>query len=115
MSSKSSTIAAQAIGVATLGAIVYFAFLSPDDPGTLSEIEVNDGVTVQAPRPSVQHPRRQQPAAKPRRASKRKITPPVPVTPAPTTVSPPGDTPAGAQYADAVARILGAVTRGSSP
>jgi hypothetical protein len=116
MSPKTGGLVAQAVGVAALGAVVYFAFLNPGDPGTLSEIAVSDGVTVTAPQPSAHHPRRQLPAPKPRRARKRgaptpAITPST--TPNPETTPPSADTPVGSQYADAVARILDSVARGS--
>jgi hypothetical protein len=113
VSPKTRAIAAQAIGVVILGAVVYFAFLKPGNPGTLSEIEVNDGVTVEAPRPSVHHPRRQQPGAKPRDTAAPRHAPGPATAATPEKTTPPPETPVGSQYADAVARILDSVARGA--
>jgi hypothetical protein len=121
-------IALQTLGVAALGAIVYFAFLQPSDPNPLSGIEVEGdipaGVTPGNGQATGQ--RNSKPPAGPARRSDGTRTlagirlipvPPgdaIPVPPGDAIPAPPGapgggDTPTGEQYDSAVARILGRV------
>jgi hypothetical protein len=121
-------IVAQAIGVAALGSLVYFAFLSPEDPDPLTGIEIEDGVRITPPeftadgrrkggpdRPK--DGRRRRSATLPRLVPKPSpslepvVTEPVGTEPVGTEPvgTEPIDTPSGSQYADAVARIVGRV------
>jgi hypothetical protein len=113
-------IALQALGVAALGAIVYFAFLQPSDPNPLSGIEVEGdipaGVTHGNGQAAAQRDRKS-PAGPARRDGGTRTLAGIrliPVQPGDAIPSPPGgpvggDTPTGEQYDSAVARILGRV------
>ena len=100
-------IAAQAIGVVALGAIVYFAFLSPDDSGPLSGIDVQPPVEGQPPERQAGKSKKSKPQS--RRSRLAAASPSRPILPGsvPTEGLPPVDSPAGSQYAGTVARILG--------
>ena len=121
MSSKYAVVAAQAVGVAALATVVYLAFLSPGSPGPLREIQVEDGVTVEAPdrhgRDGDKNRHRGE-NAKPRPHRAAPALPALPtltlVNPSPTPATPQEpDGPAGSQYASAVTRIAGNVARGA--
>ena len=105
-------IVAQAIGVVALGSIVYFAFLSPEDPDPLTGIEIENGVGITPPQFTTDG-RRQGGPDKPKDSRTRRATTlPRLVPTQPTsepTVTEPINTPSGSQYADGVARILGRV------
>jgi hypothetical protein len=106
-------IAAQAIGVLALIAIVYGAFLRPDDPDPLTGIEIEDGAALEAA-PFVGGERRRGRSNGPARVAKRSRGP---ATVAESelgvehvdTIA--ADTPAAAQYSGGVARILDQVAR----
>ncbi len=119
-------IALQALGVVVLGAIVYLAFLLPDDPGDLNRIEAGD-----SDQEIVQGPARQTtgnggqgdsrpPGAAPETgvAGSAGATT-IPLEPAPG-VTPPSsegavqgdpDNPTDSQYQSAVAAIRDQITR----
>jgi hypothetical protein len=106
-------IAAQAVGVAALGIVVYFAFLHPDGSNTPTSIQVDDGAEVSVPpeRSRRTKDKHRDPNSQPRkaqRASRPAFVPPPPVAPVAGTN---GDTPTESQYQTAVARILGDVAR----
>jgi hypothetical protein len=115
-------IALQALGVAALGAIVYFAFLQPSDPNPLSGIEVEGdipaGLTPGEGRATGQRNRRT-PAGPARRGDGTRTLADIRLIPVPpgdaipgqpgTPVDGDGATPTGEQYDSAVARILGRV------
>ena len=104
-------MAAQALGVAALGAIVYFAFLSPNDSGPLTGIDVEP--PLEQPPPERHANKRKKPEPKPDRprpVKAARVPRSTPVVPS-VEVEPVADTPAGAQYAGTVARILGEVSR----
>ena len=121
MTARIFAIALQALGVAALGAIVYFAFLQPSDPNPLSGIEVEGdipaGVTPGTGQATGQ--RNSKPPAGPARRGDGTRTLAgirlIPVQPGDAIPVPPGapvdsDTPTGEQYDSAVARILGRVS-----
>lgn len=121
MTARIFAIALQALGVAALGAIVYFAFLQPSDPNPLSGIEVEGdipaGVTPGNGQATGQ--RNSKPPAGPARRGDGTRTLAgirlIPVQPGDPIAAPPGapggdDTPTGEQYDSAVARILGRVS-----
>jgi hypothetical protein len=119
-------IAAQALGVAALGVLVYFAFLQPSDPNPLSGVEV-DGTVPAGTTPgneAVGGRRSAQSRARARAGARRGAGPLplaairlVPVTPGepPPLSGPPtladDETPTGSQYDSAVARVLGRIAR----
>ena len=116
MSSRFGVIV-QAIGVAALGAVVYFAFLQPGDPNPLSGIEVEGDLPAEAvPGETAKRNRgRSTPGGEdgrtsPARAVGIRLIPTspsgIPPTPAIDT-----ETPTGEQYQDAAARVLGQVVR----
>lgn len=116
-------IAAQALGVAALAALVYFAFLQPSDPGPLSGIEVEGDLPTQVTGGDGQAPGRQGGEASARRGARSESRPAprirlVPVAPGSTSPVPPtlaenetpsadSETPSGSQYDSAVARVIG--------
>ena len=107
-------IAAQAIGVAALATIVYFAFLQPNDSDPLQSIDVDDGLEVEAaPGPARRH--RQGRAPRKRGgtvpAQLAPSGPALPAPPEPPATIPAADTPADSQYETVVARILARVAR----
>lgn len=105
-------IALQAVGVAALGAIVYFAFLSPNDSGPLTGIDVDPPFEQQPP--ERQATKRHKPAPRPdrprRRGARRASLPVVPASPPPPIDLVP-DSPSDAQYSATVARVLDQVAR----
>ena len=118
-------IATQALGVAALGALVYFAFLQPSDPDPLSGIEVDGDLPSQVTAGNGHAEGRDRNAGARNGAAGRSRVPRirlVPVVPG-ATPSLPGsepsvpptlagnDTPTGSQYESAVARVLGRVAR----
>ena len=120
MTARIFPIALQALGVAALGAIVYFAFLQPSDPNPLSGIEVegdipagvtpgNGQATGQRDSKSPAGPARRGDGA--RTLAGIRLIPVQPGDPIPAPPGAPGggDTPTGEQYDSAVARILGRV------
>lgn len=113
-------IAAQALGVAALAALVYFAFLQPSDPDPLSGIEVEGDFPTQVTAGDGKAARSQS-----RRAASTsgrgagveagagsvpriRLVPVVPgsSSPVPPTLAD-NETPVGTQYDSAVARIIG--------
>ena len=111
-------IVAQAIGVVALGSVVYFAFLSPEDPDPLTGIEIEDGVRITPPDFTADGRRKHGPdKPKDGRARRSATLPRLVPTPSPSlepvVTEPVGtepiDTPSGSQYADGVARIVGRV------
>ena len=120
MTARIFAIALQALGVAALGVIVYFAFLQPSDPNPLSGIEVEGdipaGVTPGNGEATGQR-NRKSPASPARRGDGTRTLAGIrliPVQPGDAIPAPPGapvgsDTPTGEQYDSAVARILGRV------
>ena len=106
-------IAAQAVGVAALGIVVYFAFLHPDGSDTPTSIQVDDGVEVSVPpqrsRRTENKPKDPKPRpTKAKRAPRQDVVAQPPVAPVAEANT---DTPAGSQYETVVARILGEVAR----
>jgi hypothetical protein len=117
-------VAAQALGVAALGVLVYFAFLQPSDPNPLSGVEV-DGTLPAGTTPTdeaVGGRRSAQSRARARARAQRGAGPLplagirlVPVTPGepPPLSGPPSlvddETPTGSQYDSVVARVLGRI------
>jgi len=111
-------IALQALGVAALGVIVYFAFLQPSDPNPLSGIEVEGdipaGVTPAGNGQATGQRNRKSPAGRGDGTRTLAGIRLIPVQPGDAIPVPPGapvdsDTPTGEQYDSAVARILGRV------
>jgi len=121
-------IALQALGVAGLAAIVYFAFLHPSDPNPLSGIQVEGdipagvtpgnngtgGTAGTAGQRNRKTPVR--PGERNRTLAGIRLVPlepgdAIPAPPAPPGPPVDGDTPTGSQYGSAVARVLGRVAR----
>jgi hypothetical protein len=111
-------IVAQAVGVVALGSLVYFAFLSPEDPDPLTGIEIEDGVRITPPKFTTngRHGGPDKPKDGRRRPRRSATLPRLIPTPSPSepvvtepVVTEPIDTPSGSQYVDGVARILGRV------
>jgi hypothetical protein len=115
-------IAAQALGVAALAALVYFAFLQPSDPDPLSGIEVEgdfptqvtagDGKAARSQgRRGASTSRRGASAGAGAGAGSVPLIRLVPVVPGSSSPVPPtladNETPVGTQYDSAVARIIG--------
>ena len=100
-------IVAQAMGVIVLIAIVYTAFLRPDDSNPLSGISIEDGTTIEvAPKPNARrHTARKRPGRRERAAAR--AIPAGGVAAAPDGLA--ADTPAGSQYSSAVGAILSRV------
>ncbi len=120
-------IALQALGVAALAAIVYFAFLHPSDPNPLSGIHVEGDIPAGGT-PGNNGTAGQRNRKTPARRGDRSRTlagirlipvqpgtaiPVLPGTAIPAAPGAPGDsdTPTGSQYGSDVARVLGRVTR----
>jgi hypothetical protein len=115
-------IAAQALGVAALGAIVYFAFLAPSDPDPLSGIEVDGNLPADVTPGNETATGGRNRQAGPRRRVVRsgglatiRLVPVTPGAPAASTSTPPSlaenETPVGEQYESQVARILARAAR----
>jgi hypothetical protein len=129
-------IALQALGVAALGAVVYFAFLHPSDPNPLSGIQVDGDIPAAGVTPGNGQATGQRSRETPARRGDRTRTLAgirlVPVQPGDVAPGPPGppvdgdtptgsqgdtptgsqgDTPTGSQYGSAVTRVLGRVAR----
>ena len=104
-------IVAQAMGVVVLIAIVYTAFLRPDDSNPLSGISIEDGTTIEvAPNGNARrHNARKQPGHGERAPAR--VIPASGVSAAPDGLA--ADTPAGAQYSSAVDAILSRVAHAS--
>jgi hypothetical protein len=111
-------ITAQVIGVGVLGAIVYLAFLSPNDSGPLTGIDVEPPGEHQPPERHANKNKGKKPTPKPDRP--RPVVPvrtpsSVPIGPSvigpSVVVAPTADSPAESQYTGTVARILDAVRR----
>jgi hypothetical protein len=111
-------IAAQALGVAALAALVYFAFLQPSDPDPLSGIEVEGDFPTQVTAGDGKAARSQgrKRASTSRRGAEAgagsvPLIRLVPVVPGSSSPVPPtladNETPVGTQYDSAVARIIG--------
>ena len=97
----------QGLGVAALAAIVYFAFLSPNDSGPLTGIDV-EPPTEQPPKQQTARRNKRSPRPdRPRRRAAQATSPAaIPTGTPPTTIAPPVDSPVGSQYTSTVARIL---------
>ena len=112
-------IALQALGVAALAAIVYFAFLHPSDPNPLSGIQVEGDIPAGATpgnNGTAGHRNRKTPVRPGERNRTLAGIRLVPIQPGDATPAPPGppvdgNTPTGSQYGSAVARVLGRVAR----
>ncbi len=122
MSGRHRTIALQAVGVAVLAAIVFFAFLRPSEPGGLSGIEAEgNGPTVLHPAPPAGKERKKR-GGMGRRASgpdRNSFGPGAPDSPFggesseggivggdTPSLEGGGNTPSGDQYDDTVARLM---------
>ena len=103
-------IAAQAVGVAALGIVVYFAFLHPDGSDTPTRIQVDDGVEVSVP-PQRSRRTENKPKGRPTKTERAPRQDVVAQPPGAPVVETNTDTPAASQYETAVARILGEVAR----
>jgi hypothetical protein len=112
-------IALQALGVAALGVIVYFAFLAPSDPNPLSGIEVDGDIPAGVTPGNGQATGQQHRRSSARRGDGTRTLVGIrliPVQPGDAIPVPPGapgdsDTPTGSQYGSEVARVLGQVAR----
>jgi hypothetical protein len=112
-------VALQALGVAALAAVVYFAFLHPSDPNPLSGIQVEGDIPAavtppdNAPAGQRGHKAPAQRAAPGRTLAGIRLVPESPggTTAVPTAPPVDGDAPTGSQYGSSVARVLGRVAR----
>jgi hypothetical protein len=101
-------IVAQAIGVAALAVVVYLAFLSPNDSGPLSGIDVQPPIEEPPERHASKQKKSKPKPDRPRRRAAVRVPASAPV--APSVFVPPADTPVGDQYTGSVARILARVS-----
>ena len=124
MTARIFAIALQALGVAALGVIVYFAFLQPSDPNPLSGIEVEGDIPAAGVTPGNGQATGQRNSKSPAGPARRgdgartlagiRLVPVQPGDAIPAAQAAPevpggADTPTGEQYDSAVARILGRV------
>ncbi len=103
-------IAVQAVGVAALGIVVYFAFLHPDGSNTPTTIEVDDGAEISVPPQRSRRTKDKPKDPKPKSRRAKRASGPV-FLPPPPVAGTNGDTPTESQYETVVARILGDVAR----
>lgn len=102
-------ITLQGLGVAALAAIVYFAFLSPNDSGPLTGIDVEPPAEEPPKQRTAKRDKRAPRPDRPRRRAAQATLPvalPAGTPPQATTITPSPDSPVGSQYTSTVARIL---------